>query len=842
VGFSKYNKITISLLLVLTCSVTFAASSIKYLSPHPGAKWVSLQSTIILRFDEKLTGRLDPSRLLIQVYGEKSGYHEGRLSLTADRKTYIFKPDRYFSTNEFVDVKVIADIPGYKDQFSYQFSTSSIESQDYTIPDETTSRYNPPKEIQSESDKITNVINGVAVPNDFPYVTVDKFQDTAPGRLFLATAGSTPYILILENDGTPYFYQRLSDFSRDFKVQPTGDLTRLHRGVGGGYVVMDSNFQTIDTLRCGNGYGTDQHEAQLLPNGNFLLIGIDVQPVDMSILVEGGSPDAQVIGNHAVEHDPQGNVVFEWRSWDNFNILDAQHVNFRDMLIDYVHMNSIAVDFDSNLVVSSRHFNEVTKINRQTGEVMWRLGGKNNQFEFVDEVDSISYQHDVRPVPGVDNHYTIFDNGNHKSPQYSRAVEFAIDTTTMTATKVWEYRHNPERYGYAMGNVQRLENGNTLINWSGNPDPVATEVNPEGEIVYEMDFVGNIGNYRTFRFDWSGMLEVPYLILEKYDDRVTLIFNKFGDSTITDYIIYAGLEPNPATPIDTTAETWIDLTDFKYNQRYYFRVAALNQEGEESDLSNEVNTLINFVPPGENMILNGDFKDEDLFWELIVSGEAGASGFVQDEIFHITIDSSGASELDIQLRQGDLALQESRHYLLEFDAYASSPRTIEVNVEKASAPFDNYSRIGFAFIETSMNSYSYPFEMTHPSDPEAQLVFNCGYEAPDIYFDNIILKEDLSAALMDKNTGSPEKYQLFQNHPNPFNPTTAIGYQLSAVSEVELSIYNVLGQKVVTLVSKKQKAGHYQVAWDARGYASGVYYYILRAGKYHEVKKMIQLK
>jgi hypothetical protein len=842
VRIGKYKYILIVVIIFLNCLIVLGDSPLIYLSPLPGAKWVSIQSTIILRLDEELTGRLDPSRLLIQVNGEKSGYHEGSIFLAADQKTYIFKPDQYFSTNEIVDVNIIADSPGYKNQFSYQFSTSLIEKQDYTIPDETITSYYPPKEIQSESDKITNVINGVAVPNDFPYVTVDKLQDTAPGRLFLATAGNTPYILILENDGTPYYYQRLSNYSRDFKEQPTGKLIRLHRGVSAGYVVMDSNFQTIDTLRCGNGYGTDQHEAQLLPNGNFLLIGVDVQPVDMSVLVEGGSPDARVIGNHVVEHDPQGNVIFEWRSWDNFNILDAQQVNFRDLLIDYVHMNSIAVDYDDNLIVSSRHFSEVTKLNRQTGEVMWRLGGKNNQFEIVNDVDSISYQHDARPVPGADNHYTIFDNGNHKLPQYSRAVEFAIDTSMMTATKVWEYRHTPDRYGYAMGNVQRLPNGNTLINWSGNPDPVATEVNPEGEIVYEMDFVGGIGNYRTFRFDWSGMLEVPYLILEKYDDRVTLIFNKFGDSTVTDYIIYAGLEPNPATPIDTTAETWIDLTDFKYNQRYYFRVTALNQQGEESGLSNEVNTLINFIPPGENMILNGDFKDGDFFWDFFVFGEASASGIVEDGFFHITIDSSGTSELDIQLKQGDLALQESRHYLLAFDAYAGNPRTIDVSVEKASAPFDDYSRIGFVFVETGMKSYSYPFEMTHPSDSEAQLVFNCGYEEPDIYFDNISLKEDVSSVVKDEIETIPEKYQLTQNHPNPFNPKTIINYEIPITNDIELNVYNLLGQKVVTLVSEKQPAGQYQVEWDASAYASGIYYYILRSGDFQDVKKMIILK
>ena len=88
----------------------------------------------------------------------------------------------------------------------------------------------------------------------------------------------------------------------------------------------------------------------------------------------------------------------------------------------------------------------------------------------------------------------------------------------------------------------------------------------------------------------------------------------------------------------------------------------------------------------------------------------------------------------------------------------------------------------------------------------------------------------------------PEKFVLHQNYPNPFNPTTIINYELPITNEVELSIYNLLGQKVVTLVSKKQIAGHHQVEWDASGFASGVYYYRIEAGEFVDVKKMVLLR
>ena len=88
----------------------------------------------------------------------------------------------------------------------------------------------------------------------------------------------------------------------------------------------------------------------------------------------------------------------------------------------------------------------------------------------------------------------------------------------------------------------------------------------------------------------------------------------------------------------------------------------------------------------------------------------------------------------------------------------------------------------------------------------------------------------------------PRYYVLSQNYPNPFNPKTMINYQLSMTIFVDLSIYNILGQKVITLVTKRQPAGKHQVEWDASGFASGLYYYQLKTGEFQDVKKMILLK
>ena len=85
-------------------------------------------------------------------------------------------------------------------------------------------------------------------------------------------------------------------------------------------------------------------------------------------------------------------------------------------------------------------------------------------------------------------------------------------------------------------------------------------------------------------------------------------------------------------------------------------------------------------------------------------------------------------------------------------------------------------------------------------------------------------------------------FALEQNYPNPFNPKTIINYELPITNHVNLSIYNLIGQKIFTLVSKKQPAGSYKVEWDASNFASGIYVYRLEANGLVMDKKMILLK
>ncbi|MFA5051871.1 MAG: right-handed parallel beta-helix repeat-containing protein [Patescibacteria group bacterium] len=94
----------------------------------------------------------------------------------------------------------------------------------------------------------------------------------------------------------------------------------------------------------------------------------------------------------------------------------------------------------------------------------------------------------------------------------------------------------------------------------------------------------------------------------------------------------------------------------------------------------------------------------------------------------------------------------------------------------------------------------------------------------------------------EQPSGLPTVFAVAQNYPNPFNPTTTISYDLPRSADVDVSIYNILGQHVVTLVNTRQPAGYYHVTWDGRQASSGIYLYRVQADEFVQSMKMVLMK
>jgi hypothetical protein len=564
--------------------------------------------------------------------------------------------------------------------------------------------------------------------------------------------------MILNNEGAPVWYRR-GLRGQDFKVQKNGMLTLF----GGPdfteheeyqFIGYDENFREIASFRAVNGYETDGHELQVLEDGGVLVFGIRDQPVDMGRYVAGGRPDADVYETVLQEFTPEGDLIFQWRSWDYYTIALVQYWAFEDSVlgkrIRFAHMNAVDVDTDGHLLISSKHQGEVTKVNRDSGEVIWRLGGghptdpasdphRAERLEILqDPLGGFDAQHDIRMVDT--NRYTLFDNHYVGGTKNSRAVEYEIDPEARTATLVWEYRENPPYGSFHMGNAQRLSNGNTLINWVLTGAPKATEVRPDGTKAFEMNWaMKNSKSYRVMRFPWTGSVGQPYLIAEPHPDNVTLLFNKFGDAEVDHYRIYGGTSPSPTTIVATSKATLLRLANVVNGKTNYFRVTAVLRDGTESATSNEVGLMVNIIKPGENMVLNGDFSQQHNWWSWTVSPAAIAQWSIPEGVSHVTVASGGLYMTDINLSQLGMKLIQGKDYVLEYDAWADQPRLVEVNVFQGRSSGLNYSQLAPRTISPVPTRYRETFTVSDPSDLGARLVFAIGASDADVYLDNVSL-------------------------------------------------------------------------------------------------------
>jgi hypothetical protein len=189
-----------------------------------------------------------------------------------------------------------------------------------------------------------------------------------------------------------------------------------------------------------------------------------------------------------------------------------------------------------------------------------------------------------------------------------------------------------------------------------------------------------------------------------------------------------------------------------------------------------------------------------------------------------------------------------KNYVFEFDARANTNRIMEPRVAQNGGNYIVYSRTGPIVITPQMQHYQYSFQMTDPTDYNARVVMNCGTSAVTCFFDNISVKESISSDVDDGNSDIPKDFILYTNYPNPFNPATTIKYALPEPSNVKLEVYNIMGQKIGTLIDSNQEAGFHQSEFDGSSLASGIYIYKIKSKSiethksFVSVKKMLLLK
>lgn len=320
-------------------------------------------------------------------------------------------------------------------------------------------------------------------------VAVPQGASPAAGYLILSYPDGP---VIIDNAGQVVWYLFAPNgVLNSFQAHPNGQYTLA--GAGGTdpvFTLYDEVSDSLGILRCAGGRTTRFHDFLVQESGDYWIMCDETRTMDLSGL--GGDPAAQVTATVVQHVATDGSLLFEWNSFDHFQITDLPLADRTGPNVNFTHGNGIGIDTDDNLLVSFRSLSEVTKIEVATGAVLWRFGGLANQFTIVgDPKGAFERQHGLRPVgPGQ---IQFLDNGLGAP---SRMVRYDLDPGTMTATLVWQFIDDPATFSFVGGSTQALANG-ALVSF-GQAGRVV-ETGPSGSRTWELTGIDGLYVFRAQR-------------------------------------------------------------------------------------------------------------------------------------------------------------------------------------------------------------------------------------------------------------------------------------------------------------------------------------------------------
>lgn len=316
-----------------------------------------------------------------------------------------------------------------------------------------------------------------------------------PGYLALSLPEGA---VIVDNSGKVVWYHHDPDaVLNSFQAHPVGAYTLAGTGAAGtAFKVLNALGEQTGTVSC-VGRPTRFHEVLILPAGDAYLLCDETRTMDLSAL--GGNPAAAVtatVVQHLSATEPR-TVLWEWNAFDHFQITDLPAASRTGPAVNFTHGNGLGFDADSNLLLGFRSLSEVTKVDRATGAVIWRLGGLANQFTFLnDPKGTFERQHGVRWAgPGQ---VQLLDNGLGAP---SRFVRYLLNPTAHTALMAWEFVDAPTTWTAVGGASQFHPDGHGTVTF-GQAGRVV-EVDEAGNRVWEL--TGLDGTY-VFRVQRIGSL------------------------------------------------------------------------------------------------------------------------------------------------------------------------------------------------------------------------------------------------------------------------------------------------------------------------------------------------
>jgi hypothetical protein len=325
----------------------------------------------------------------------------------------------------------------------------------------------------------------LSLPSDLPAYSASG-DAPSPGYVVVA-AGK--YGLVIDNSGRVVWYRRFANGpGLNFMAEPNGHFVARPETVDGApphlWVELDPLGNVTRTFGCARSLEPRFHDLISEIGGGYWIMCDETRTMDLTAL--GGVAAAQVTGTVVQHIGADGAVLFEWSPFDHFEITDVEPAARSGASVNWTHGNALDLDADGNLLVSFRSLGEITKIDVRTGAIRWRMGGRRNEFTFLDTpIPAFARQHGLR----VSGSHALLILDNVGDATASRAERYTFDEQTLKARLARSYGSTPGVVATQGGSVQDVAGGHTLVSYG--PAGRVEEYDETGQVVWHID--GNVG-------------------------------------------------------------------------------------------------------------------------------------------------------------------------------------------------------------------------------------------------------------------------------------------------------------------------------------------------------------
>ena len=423
--------------------------------------------------------------------------------------------------------------------------------------------------------------------------------ETSPRFIALAPMPIVPYEgeqrgpMLLDRRGRMVWYRPAPDSTFDVQIQQYRGkpvLTWWHGALVGGHgegvgEIIDGSYNGVATVGDAEKLPLDLHEFTLTSRGTALATQFEQKQVDLSSI--GGSKQGLALVGHALEIDIATNkVLLDWNSLDHVSLKESYVPAPSDPTIayDFFHINSVAETDDGHLLISGRNTWTLYKVHRTTGQVLWRLGGKRDDFA-VPKPTWFSWQHHAR-VHGP-GEISLFDNAN-TSGHGSLAKLLSVDETARRVELKRSYQHPAKFVATSLGSVQAQPDGNVFVGWG--TQPYASEFSADGKLIYDVQFGGPFRSYRTFLADWVGRpTDKPAVVARTYPGGGFAVYASWNGATEIDHwVVLAGNSASSLREVGSQAWSGFETMIVVNSSGPAFAIAAIDRDGNELGRSDVV--------------------------------------------------------------------------------------------------------------------------------------------------------------------------------------------------------------------------------------------------------------